>query len=543
MEQLKLSTKLYLIGGLMAAIAVTIGVIGIVGIRQTNAGLETVYNDRVVPLKQLKGIADDYAVAIIDAANKCNAGMLSAEETLQGLNAADARIHKGWEDYMATQLTTEESRLAKEAEGLFKSADAAVERLRQFLNNKSGNLKGQLLEFDGPLYSYIDPISSKVTELVDLQLRVAQEEYTAAGARYQSVLWLCGGVLTIGVTVIGGISWRLIQNVVRSLQSINDNLMTGAAQITQAANQVSTASQTLAGGASQQAAALEETSASLEEISSMTSRNSENAKAAKQLANQTRAAADAGATHMNEMTAAMNGIKTSSATVAKIIKTIDEIAFQTNLLALNAAVEAARAGEAGAGFAIVADEVRNLAQRSAQAAKETAEKIESAIEQSKQGVAISVKVAASLEEMVTQVRQMDELVAEIATASTEQSSGVAQISTATTEMDGVTQANAASAEESASAAEELNAQAQTLQGMVGELHLLVAGTKHQPEDPAPTNSQKRVTRSGNRLKISRPTLPVAADRDQAHAAFGAALATATKAQKVPVPTAGSFKDF
>lgn len=548
MNQLKLSTKLYFIGSLMVLVALTIGTIGITGIRRTNAGLETVYNDRVVPLKQLRTIADDYAVAIIDAANKCNAGLFTAEETLQGLNAADERIHKTWSAYLATKLTTEETQLAQEAGALFLPADAAVVRLKNFLAGKTGPQKGQLGEFDGPLYEHIDPISSKITELVDLQLRVAHEEYTAAQARFQSVLWLSIATLGIGVTGAGVLGWSVVRKVSQTLQNISGNLSAGAAQITQAAQDVSTVSQTLAEAASEQAASLEETSASLEEISSMTKRNAENANSAKLLANQTRHAADTGAAHMNEMTAAMTGIKTSSGNVAKIIKTIDEIAFQTNLLALNAAVEAARAGEAGAGFAVVADEVRSLAQRSAVAAKETAARIEDAISQSEQGVAISEKVAASLQEMVMKVRQVDEFVAEIATASTEQSSGVAQISTATSQMEAVTQSNAASAEESASASEEMNAQALTLQSIVGELQLLVAGAPPAaPGMPVPAVVRNQVSARSAGFNKARgqsvnSRLQMAAHRDEAHAAFGASLRDQTKSAQHS-EKAAAFADF
>jgi ABC-type transporter Mla subunit MlaD len=178
---------------------------------------------------------------------------------------------------------------------------------------------------------------------------------------------------------------------------------------------------------------------------------------------------------MQAMSAAMDAIKTSSSDIAKIIKTIDEIAFQTNILALNAAVEAARAGEAGMGFAVVADEVRNLAQRSAQAAKETAAKIEGAIARTEQGVQISAKVAQALEEIVTKVRQVNQLVTEVSAASKEQTQGIDQVNTAVSQMDRVTQSNAASAEEAASASEELNAQALSLKDAVSQL-LALAGT-------------------------------------------------------------------
>ena len=175
------------------------------------------------------------------------------------------------------------------------------------------------------------------------------------------------------------------------------------------------------------------------------------------------------------MSQAMDAIKISSDEIAKILRTIDEIAFQTNILALNAAVEAARAGETGRGFAVVADEVRTLAQRSATAARETAQKIESARANTEQGVALTGKVAAALDGIVTKARQLDELATEVAMASREQSQGITQISGAAGQMDQVTQSNAATAEECSAAAMELNAQAQAMKGVVNELIGVVAG--------------------------------------------------------------------
>ncbi|MBI2517618.1 MAG: hypothetical protein HYV95_12010 [Opitutae bacterium] len=255
-----------------------------------------------------------------------------------------------------------------------------------------------------------------------------------------------------------------------------------AQQTSSAAGQISAAAQTLAEGASEQAASLEETSASLEEISSMTKRNAESAGEAKDLAAQARSAADTGAADMAVMKGAMDAIKHSSGEIAKIVKTIDEIAFQTNILALNAAVEAARAGEAGAGFAVVAEEVRALAQRSAQAAKETAAKIEDSVVKSEHGVSISAKVADSLQVILERARRVDTLVAEIATASAEQTQGIGQVNGAVAQMDKVTQSNASGAEESAAAAEELNAQSAELQRLVGDFQALVDGAG-QPAAP------------------------------------------------------------
>jgi methyl-accepting chemotaxis protein len=276
----------------------------------------------------------------------------------------------------------------------------------------------------------------------------------------------------------------IVVSLKRALSRVADSLNNGSDQVAAAAAQVSSASQSLAEGASQQAASLEETSSSLEEMSGMTRRNSESAGKAGTLARDARQAADNGAADMKSMTAAMDAISHSGDEIAKIVRTIDEIAFQTNILALNAAVEAARAGSAGAGFAVVADEVRALAQRSAQAAKETAAKIEGSIAKTKQGVEISGQVAASLTQIVAKVREVDQLINDVSAASQEQSQGVHQINTAVTQMDQAVQNSASNAEETAAAAEELSAQAHAMRESVMELMQLVAGSTNRTS-PAP----------------------------------------------------------
>jgi hemerythrin-like metal-binding protein len=302
-------------------------------------------------------------------------------------------------------------------------------------------------------------------------------------AQRHLALWITG--IAVGMTLLAALlAHFLARGIARPIIRIIGNLTASSAQLTLAAAHVSAASQALAEGATAQSASLEETSSSLAEMSTMTARNAEHATQANEFTRQTRQTADTGGSDMRAMHGAMDEIKSSSDEIAKIIRTIDEIAFQTNILALNAAVEAARAGEAGAGFAVVAEEVRRLAQRSAEAAKETAHKIDNARGKTAQGVQLSAKVAASLHEIVAKVRQVDTLVAEVATASREQSQGVQQINRAVGQMDQIVQNNATSADESSKAAEQLTAQAGALNQAVIELTQLVGATATRPQDAA-----------------------------------------------------------
>jgi hypothetical protein len=373
-------------------------------------------------------------------------------------------------------------------------------------------------------------------------LSKAEEESRAVGAaasannRWMTLVTVVGSLILIIALVA-----MIIRPVIRRLGKVVDTLQQGTLQTTACATQVSSAAKAIAEGASGQAAAIEETGASLVEVASMTKSNSENSGKANDLAKEARSVAERGAADMEEMNTAMKAIQASSDDISKIIKTIDELAFQTNILALNAAVEAARAGEAGMGFAVVAEEVRSLAQRSARSAKETEEKIQATVTRTAQGVRLSAKVAANLQEILAKVRQVDELVAEVASASREQSQGIDQVNQAVSQVDKVTQTNAAVAQESASAAEQLNAQAASLHDSVNDLLVLMGG--RQAIGEAAGTSSPLIRQTARTSTKAKPTAAPASPRLQTSPRMNRTGPKPTGQVTSAVSVSGDFKDF
>ncbi|MEI6598282.1 MAG: methyl-accepting chemotaxis protein [bacterium] len=276
------------------------------------------------------------------------------------------------------------------------------------------------------------------------------------------------------LVILGSLLVILRVQLIRPVRGLVTGVEIAIEQARAASREVADASFAFASGSTQQSGALEQVSASLGQLSGMTNRNAQHATNGKTSAADARHAAEAGATEMIKMQDAMNAIQQSSGQISKIIKTIDEIAFQTNILALNAAVEAARAGEAGAGFAVVADEVRSLAQRSALAARETAEKIEDANQRSALGVKISGRVSEHFSAILTKVRDVDTIVTDVAAASHAQNEGLSNINSSLMEMDKATKGIAATAEETASTTEQLNAQTEAISQASTRLSALVS---------------------------------------------------------------------
>lgn len=324
------------------------------------------------------------------------------------------------------------------------------------------------------LLSNITDILDKLEDEFDYNSDIATENLKATQAVTQIILIV---VSTVGLILGVLLAVLIIIQIIKRLKLNMNELSKSASLVYAASTQLASAGEQLSEGSSEQAASIEETSATMDETASMVKRNAENTKYANDLSREASEAAAVGSDKMNNMTKSMEELKKSSSDISKIIKVIDEIAFQTNMLALNAAVEAARAGDAGQGFAVVATEVRNLAQKSAQAAKDTAEIIEKNIELSEHGAVISKDVNVALNEIMEKTKNVNQLIVEIASASDEQARGTSQVTDAISQMEKVVQINAATAEESAASSEELQTQAKALEGIVGELSRLVKGDK------------------------------------------------------------------
>ncbi|HVO66249.1 MAG TPA: methyl-accepting chemotaxis protein [Syntrophales bacterium] len=346
-------------------------------------------------------------------------------------------------------------------------------------------------------------IEKLLSEMVSVNMKLVEEKSktSALTVKWTKIVTSVGTGVGIVVAILLGIFFA--NYITRPINQIIKRLTESAQQISLASGQVSTASQALAEGASRQAAAVEETSASLEEMSSMTKHNAENAQQASLLmSNDARQSYRVITDKMTLMQEVIKASVSASEETAKIIKTIDEIAFQTNLLALNAAVEAARAGEMGASFAVVADEVRNLAMRATEAAKNTEALIADSTAKIQQASTLFEEISGELSSNRHIARKVTELVGEIAAASQEQAQGINQINNAVAEMDKVVQQNATNAEESASSSEEMNAQARHLNHVVGDLTNLVGGnskgiaTTRVLESPAHRRKYLRMREKG-----------------------------------------------
>jgi methyl-accepting chemotaxis protein len=497
MKDLKVLTRMIILIMTTSAIALFIGLYGVDNLGKVNAGIATMYADRVVPLKQLKQVSDAYAVYIVDASHKARNDNMSWNEAIRSLENANTIIDENLSAYAETKIEGEELRLFNEAKKLRIAADEAYNEILNILRQGKDSISHQKLAnyTIDQMYDKIDPFTAKLAELIDIQLALSKELHDAGTALYDSAMIITYTIIIIGIVLAVFLAYLITKSIVKELGGepleirkiaeeiargnltlefdnqrkrvgiygaileLSDQLkdtivkvVEGAENVTAASMQMNSTSQSMSQGSQEQAASAEEISASMEQMTSNIQQNTDNALQTEKIA--VKVAAD-----MSEGSAAVFQTVNSMRKIAEKISIIEEIARQTNLLALNAAVEAARAGEHGKGFAVVAAEVRKLAERSQVAAAEINEL-------SSRSVAIADRSGRLLEQIAPSIQNTAKLVQEIAASSGEQNSGTNQINNAIQQFNQVIQQNAAGAEEIASSSEELSAQAEVLRKTV-----------------------------------------------------------------------------
>ena len=472
MSTVTVGKKIGALAGSLVGMALLLGGISIIGFRAVDRQIQTLTVDTLPGEEAIGGVAAEIYrfrgdtwkhVAVREAEQ-----MAEVERELAAMKSVHAKRMAEYEAsiYQAEDRTNF-NELKQRTEEFFQAWQVVEPLSRQSVKDQA---VARYLAEVTPRFRAMSDVLERMQKWNIESGHKSSREAAQASASAQAWTW---GVFILCGVLGAGLSWWIIRGLNVVLFGIANELRTGAGEMTQASQQVAQASQSLAQGASQQAASLEEISASSEEVNSMARRNTDHSDQTAQLVAASQQEFRQADDSLNLMVAAMDGINTQSDKISKIIRVIDEIAFQTNILALNAAVEAARAGEAGMGFAVVADEVRSLAQRSAQAAKDTAALIEESISRSSDGKLKVDQMAVVMRRLLEESGRIQRLVEEVQSGSREQAGGIQQITQGISRMEQVTQQTAASAEESASAAEELTAQADSVNQLVGRLMNLV----------------------------------------------------------------------
>ena len=522
MNHLKISTRLMMLIGVLSALLLAIGMLGLYGIGQTNVVLKTVYEDRVLALDQIGEVS---YLMVRNRVLVMDMLLQPQPENVQKRNKElrdnVEKVAKVWAAYSATQLPPEEKTLADafaqarsryEKEGLLPTADAML----------ANDATAAADIYKTKLSPLAPAVQDGIQKLTQVQLDEAKKEYEAAQARYAVVRMLSIGAIlagmafavVFGMAMVRGIGRQLggepgeaaelarsvaegdlsrrihlkagdstslmaqLSAMQNSLAEVVGNVRQGSEGVTTASSEIAQGNHDLSARTESQASSLEQTASSMEQLSSAVKQNADSARQANQLALNASTVAVKGGRVVAQVVDTMKGINDASRKISEIISVIDGIAFQTNILALNAAVEAARAGEQGRGFAVVASEVRSLAGRSAEAAKEIKNLINASVERVEQGTALVDQAGTTMTEVVDSIRRVTDIMGEISAASDEQASGVAQVGGAVTHMDQVTQQNAALVEEMAAAASSLKSQAQELVQTVAVFKLGGGGGHH-----------------------------------------------------------------
>ncbi|QBP77243.1 methyl-accepting chemotaxis protein [Herbaspirillum huttiense] len=510
-SKLTIRARLIFVISFLALMLVGSGVLGLVGLRSTNAQMRSLYEDRLVAFSQLERMSaaldaarNGISTSIVGDSGDIDANMDRIEKAIK---ANDAIVKQ----YQDTQLTSDERVLLdKLIPQRQKFVTDGIKPAAEALRNR--DFQGAIELYGGVMLKLYADAHTTLAQLMDLQRTVGRELHEQAQQRYQTLLVVMGVAmaaglfvaLLMGVLLVRAIS-RPLQRAVtvaqavaagdltqqidvhsqdetgqlmQALRQMNDNLQGIVGQVRLSTDTIATASSEIAHGnldlssrTEQQAGALEETASAMEQLTSTVRHNADSAQQAKELAHSASEVAVRGGEVVRQVVDTMSSINQSSSKIVDIISVIDGIAFQTNILALNAAVEAARAGEQGRGFAVVASEVRSLAQRSAAAAKEIKVLIDDSVTRVGTGSALVAQAGQTIDEVVRSVQRVSEVVTDISAAGQEQSQGIEEVNNAITQMDETTQQNAALVEQAAAAAQSMQEQAARLSEAVSVFRL------------------------------------------------------------------------
>ena len=532
-KNLSIRAKLWLLVASLLVLTLATSITLMLELNSANQRMASIYNNRVMPMQQLKLIADAYGIKLVETTNKVYNQQILAESGKDTLTQARNDAQAAWNAYMQTQLTAEEKALADRVNTLLEAISPRIDDVLRLFERDDHEGLGSFIEYR--LFPSVSPLAASLQQLSAMQEQLALQAYEEAQAASTRTMMLAAVTVAILLVLTLISASLIIRTITRNLDSavqvaetvaqgdlrshievtskdelgrlmlalkgMNNNLLSIVGRIRESsesiatgATQISTGNNDLSQRTEEQASNLQQTAASMEELASTVRHNTDNAQQATTLARNAAHTASQGGEAMEQVTQTMETISASSRKIADIIGVIDGIAFQTNILALNAAVEAARAGEQGRGFAVVAGEVRALAGRSAEAAKEIKLLIQQSVSQVNEGTTLVEATGKTIGDVVQQVQSVAALIQEISNASQEQSQGTGQVSDAIAQLDQVTQQNAALVEESAAAANSLSYQAAELNRLVATFK---TGSESQLQAPrlAPAAAAQATPRS------------------------------------------------